>query len=72
MTNKPKLIPVVIYVEPALWQQLNRFSLLYGCDKHKNKGSGSEAARKFIKNGILAKVPGCKNIKEIDWNELYN
>ena len=75
MTQQPdkkiKMIPRMIYLEPALWSQLKRFSLLYGCDKHKEVGSGSEAARKFIKIGILSRAPNCKNIKEINWNELY-
>jgi hypothetical protein len=74
MTTKsiPKMIPRMIYLEPELWQQLKRFSHLFGCDKHPDIGSGSEAARKFIKTGILLKNPGCKNIQGINWNEIYN
>lgn len=67
-----KLIPRMVYMEPELWRQMIRFSLLYGCKKHPSRGSGSEAVRKFIKTGVLLKKPECKNIKEIDWDELYN
>jgi hypothetical protein len=67
-----KMVLCGVYMEEKLWEQLGRFSMLYGCDIHPKKGSASEAARKFIKMGILSKSQSCKNIEKINWNEIYN
>jgi hypothetical protein len=60
-----------VYMEDALWKLLRQLSLLNGCTSHHETGSASEAARKYIKTAIVKINPQLKNIKDIDWNELY-
>lgn len=58
-------------MEPELWSLLRRLSLVFGCKSHPDAGSASEAARRFTKTAISIKRPNLKNVKGIEWNELY-
>lgn len=71
MNNKKiNLVPRMVYAEPELWRLLRRLSIHYGCF-HKESGSSSEVMRRGVKTWLLKKEPQLKNIKDINWDELY-
>lgn len=61
-----------VYCEPELWNLLRKRSIIDGCKSHPSAGSASEAARIYIKRGLLGKTPTLKNVNGVNWAEADN